>query len=385
MPDSVYIHIPFCEHICHYCDFTKFFYKENQTDAYLEALANEIGINVAEPKKYVKTIYIGGGTPTVLTLAQLEKLMSMINEAFDVTHAEEFTIEANPGDIDTEKIKLLKEWGVNRVSLGVQVFDNDMLKELGRAHKVKDVYTTVSRLQQNGIENISIDLIYALPNQTPNHFRKTVEEAVAFDLPHYSTYSLQIEPKTVFYQRHKKGILNKPPEEEEVEMFHILKDTMAQNRLNRYEVSNFSKPGFESKHNLTYWNNDYYYGFGAGASGYLPGRRTNNLKPLPAYIKQANLDGKPLLQAEEIGLKEAVEEEFFLGLRKMEGVNKAQFKERYGFSHDLVYSNAIDVLKQKGWLAEDEAWIRLTEEGLLFGNSVFAHFLIEEADLKHVR
>ncbi|MEN1969347.1 radical SAM family heme chaperone HemW [Lentibacillus sp. N15] len=382
---SVYIHIPFCQQICHYCDFTKFFYNENQANQYLEALANEINVQVPGKHNPVKTIFIGGGTPTALNLQQLRKLLGLVNEKFDVANCEEFTIEANPGDFDTEKIKLLRDYGVQRVSLGVQVFDDNMLVEIGRLHKVSDVYQTIDLLHQHGFANISIDLIYALPTQTLEDFRHTLDEAVQFQLPHYSTYALQIEPKTVFYQRYHKGKLHRPPQETEVAMYELLRQTMQQNGLVQYEISNFAKPGFESQHNLTYWNNNYYYGFGAGAHGYLPGKRTGNIRPLPAYVKQALLDGKPILNTETIGIKEQIEEEMFLGLRKLAGVSKQIFQEKFGFPLDTLYQSEMTLLKQKGWLHDDGYVVRLTDQGLLFGNEVFEKFLLEDDDLVLLR
>ncbi|MFD2046117.1 radical SAM family heme chaperone HemW [Ornithinibacillus salinisoli] len=384
MIKSVYIHIPFCQQICHYCDFTKFFYNEQLADEYMEALRQEINTNVSGTNNKVRTIFIGGGTPTALNLKQLRSLLEVVNEKFDVSQCEEFTIEANPGDFDEEKVKLLKSYGVNRISLGVQVFDNNMLEELGRIHKVKDVYQTIDLLKQYGFENISIDLIYSLPNQTVEGFQKTVEEALSFQLPHYSSYSLQIEPKTIFYNRFKKGKLHRPAQEEEVLMYEVLKKSMIENGLNQYEISNFAKEGYESKHNLTYWNNDYYYGFGAGASGYLPGKRTINIRPLPAYVKQAMKDGKPVLHADEIGLKERIEEELFLGLRKLKGINKENFERKYGFSYDKLYRDKISLLSHKGWIKEKDGYLRLTEEGVLLGNNVFEYFLLEDSELEHV-
>lgn len=382
---SVYIHIPFCQQICHYCDFTKFFYNEQQADNYLEALTNEINTNITGKHNQVRTIFIGGGTPTALNINQLRTLMELINEKFDVARCEEFTIEANPGDFDSEKIKLLRYYGVSRVSLGVQVFDDDMLEEIGRLHKVKDVYQTIDQLQQQNFSNISIDLIYALPNQTLEHFKKTLDEAIQFQLPHYSTYALQIEPKTIFYQRYNKGKLHRPPQETEVAMYDLLRQTMQKQGVLQYEISNFAKPGYESRHNLTYWSNDYYYGFGAGAHGYLPGRRTGNIRPLPAYVKQAMKDGKPILSTEIIGEKEQIEEEMFLGLRKLAGVSKIDFREKFGFSPDALYRSEIDLLSAKGWLQDTGEVLHLTEDGLLFGNEVFEKFLLEDEDLVHLR
>lgn len=384
MIPSVYIHIPFCHHICHYCDFTKFFYNEGLADDYLTALKNEISVNVPGSNYHVKTIFIGGGTPSALTVGQLRELMDAIHDTFAVDACEEFSMEANPGDLTEEKMELIRSYGVNRISLGVQVLDNAMLRELGRAHQVKDVYETVNNLTKHGFTNISMDMIYALPKQTVSHFSETLREALSFQLPHYSAYALQIEPKTIFYNRFRKGQLHRPEQEEEVAMYHELIAKMDAHGISQYEISNFAKPGYESKHNLTYWNNDYYYGFGAGASGYLPGKRTINMKPLPAYIKQANLDGKPVLKTDKIGKKERVEEEMFLGMRKTAGIDLHAFANRYGFSVMDLYEEEIAFLKSKGWIRINSDFIRLTKEGMLFGNDVFEQFLLEDEELERV-
>lgn len=375
---SVYIHIPFCEQICHYCDFTKFFFNEKLATEYIEALANEINTNVLGEKNKIKTIFIGGGTPTALTLSQLTSLLKIIDTKFDVSSCEEYTIEANPGDFDEQKIQLLAAYGVNRISLGVQVFDDQKLEELGRLHKIKDVYQTVDRLKQHGFSNISLDLIYALPNQTVDQFKGSLEEAMSFGLPHLSTYALQIEPKTVFYQKHKKGKLHRPAQEEEVDMYHLLRETTKAYGIEQYEISNFAKPGYESKHNLTYWGNEYYYGFGAGAYGYLPGKRYGNIKPLPAYTKQAMNDGHPILHVDTITRKERIEEEMFLGLRRTKGVSKKHFQNKFGIVPADLYSKSIEELIRRDWLAEDKESLRLTDDGLLLANEVFERFLLDD-------
>ncbi|MFG6148465.1 radical SAM family heme chaperone HemW [Halobacillus sp. B23F22_1] len=374
---SAYIHIPFCQQICHYCDFTKFFYNERLADEYLEALEKEIHTYVPLEKARVQTIFVGGGTPTALNAQQLEKLLKMINEHFDISQCAEYTFEANPGDLDLDKVKLLKAYGVNRISLGVQVFDDVMLEKIGRVHQVKDVYTNVGRLINEGLTNISIDLMYALPGQSVKDFEATIDEALQFNLPHYSSYSLQIEPKTIFYQRYKKGKLIKPPEEEEAEMYELLQTKLAAQGVCQYEISNFAKPGYESQHNLTYWNNEHYFGIGAGAHGYLPGVRTINIRPLPAYVKQAMSNGKPILHKETVGTKEQMEEEMFLGLRKVEGVSTGRFEEKYGCTIESVFKDAVPYLKQRGLLKEGNGNVFLTERGRLLGNEVFQEFLLE--------
>ena len=378
MISSAYIHIPFCNYICHYCDFTKFFYNRELADQYLKALENEIVHAVGKNRQSIRTIYVGGGTPTALSYEQLEILLKVIADSFDVMNCEEYTFEANPGEFDERKLALLKYYGVNRISFGVQVFDDEMLKKLGRNHTVADVYENLRHFEKEDFTNVSVDLMYGLPGQTYEQFESTLNEAISLDLPHYSSYSLQIEPKTVFYMRHKKGKITKPVEDEEAAMFELLKNSMESNGVYQYEISNFAKPGFESKHNLTYWNNDYYYGFGAGAHGYLPGKRTVNLKPLNHYNKKALEDGWPRLHEETVEKRDAIEEQMFLGLRKTAGVSKAEFEKRFGLSINSLYHEELDYLKRKQWIEENEERIRLTKDGLLFGNVVFQEFLLDE-------
>jgi len=319
---------------------------------------------------------------TALNTEQLTFLLELIHKKFDVASLEEFTIEVNPGDIDDEKAKLLKAYGVNRISFGVQVMDDKMLEQLGRVHRVEDVYHTVDLFTKNNFTNISLDLIYSLPHQTVEQFERSLEEALSFKLPHYATYSLQIEPRTVFYQRHKKGQLHRPKEDDEVKMYEILQESMRKNGVEQYEISNFAKPDYESKHNLAYWNNDFYYGFGAGASGYLPGERITNLRPLPAYLKQAKEDGKPILQTEEITLKEQIEEEMFLGLRKIKGYRKGDFEKKYGFPLQQLFDGQLAKLKKNGLIEETDELLKLTDRGMLLDNLVSEAFILDDNQLE---
>ena len=351
-------------------------------DEYLIALEKEISTAIQEHGKEMKTIFVGGGTPTALNNRQLLKLVNMIAYYFDIAKVEEYTFEANPGDLTKEKIDILVSHGVNRISMGVQDFNDDMLEQLGRLHRVKDVYQNVNDLQNAGLTNISIDLMYSLPDQSLEHFSKSLEEALSFRLPHYSAYSLQIEPKTVFYQRYKKGTLTKPPEEDEAEMYELLRKRMRQEGNDQYEISNFAKKGYESKHNLTYWNNEYYYGFGAGASGYIPGYRTMNIRPFPAYVKEAQESGQPVLYKDEITVKEKMEEEMFLGLRKHEGVSLDNFKSKYQIEPMVIYEDTFDKLSKRGWIELRNNYVRLTEEGKPFGNEVFQEFLLDDDQIK---
>jgi len=278
----------------------------------------------------------------------------------------------------------LQAYGVNRISFGVQVMDDKMLEQLGRIHRLKDIYQTVDIFKRNNFSNISLDLIYSLPHQTVKQFKKSLDEALAFHLPHYSTYSLQIEPQTVFYHRHKKGQLHRPKEDEEVKMYEILVDSMRLNGIEQYEISNFSKPGYESKHNLAYWDNDYFYGFGAGASGYLPGKRKLNVKPLATYMNKAEANEKPVYQIDEITLVEQIEEEMMLGLRKIKGYDITQFEKKFGFSLLQLYRDQLNELKKNRLILQTDQILKLTEKGKLLGNLVFREFILEPHQIEQI-
>src|SRR5699024_5954037 len=238
-------------------------------------------------------------------------------------------------------------------------------------------YQTVDIFKRNNFSNISLDLIYSLPHQTVKQFKKSLDEALAFHLPHYSTYSLQIEPQTVFYHRHKKGQLHRPKEDEEVKMYEILVDSMRLNGIEQYEISNFAKPGYESKHNLAYWDNDYFYGFGAGASGYFPGKRIMNVKPLATYMNKAEANEKPVYQIDEITLVEQIEEEMMLGLRKIKGYDITQFEKKFGFSLLQLYRDQLNELKKNRLILQTDQILKLTEKGKLLGDLVFQEFILE--------
>jgi oxygen-independent coproporphyrinogen-3 oxidase len=375
---SVYIHIPFCLQMCYYCNFVKYFYKEHLADDYLDALDREMKTYLPAGRRSTQTIYIGGGTPSALSTKQLQKLLKILHERFDIGSCEEFTIEVNPGDLTEEKASLLKTYGVNRISFGVQVMDDVMLKQLGRRHRVRDVYHTVDILTRNNFTNVSLDLIYALPNQSVDQFKVSLDRALALDLPHYATYGLQIERDTVFYQRHKKGKLHRPAEEEEINMYEILRRTMEKNGLSQYEISNFARSGYESKHNLNYWNNGYYYGFGAGAHGYLPKERFANIRSLPRYIEAALKDERPVEEIDPITMKEQIEEEMLLGLRRIQGLSKRHFKNKFNLSIEQIYSEELNQLTSNGWIDCDGDVIRLTEKGLLLANPVFEEFILDD-------
>ena len=370
---SAYVHIPFCTQICYYCDFSKVFIKNQPVDAYLEHL-------IQETRSYeigkLRTLYIGGGTPTALSAQQLAYLLTELPKVMDLSEVEEFTIEANPGDLDTDKIAVLKDSQVNRVSLGVQTFDNKMLKKIGRSHQEQDIYDNIRHLKQAGFDNISIDLIYALPGQTMDQVKENVAKAIDLDIPHMSLYSLILENHTVFMNRMRRGKLPLPKEELEAEMFEYIIEELEKGGFEHYEISNFSKPGFESRHNLVYWDNAEYYGLGAGASGYVDGIRYKNHGPIRHYLEAVEA-GKARITEEYLTLEEKMEEELFLGLRKKTGVSKARFEEKFGVSFDQRYGQVVASLTEQGLLVPDDKQVRMTKRGLFLGDTVAEKFILE--------
>ncbi|MGT2957870.1 coproporphyrinogen III oxidase [Streptococcus bovimastitidis] len=372
-PSSAYVHIPFCTQICYYCDFSKVFIKNQPVDAYLQALIAEFR---SYDIKQLKTLYIGGGTPTAITAQQLDYLLTELTRGLDLSVLEEFTIEANPGDLDAEKVAVLKNSAVNRISLGVQTFNDKHLKQIGRSHNEAQIYETIDSLKAAGFHNISIDLIYALPGQTLDQVKENVAKALALDIPHLSLYSLILEHHTVFMNKMRRGKLNLPTEDLEAEMFEYIITEMEANGFEHYEISNFGKPGFFSQHNLMYWDNDEYYGCGAGASGYLDGVRYRNRVPIQHYLK-AVAEGNARLTEEVLTMEEMMEEELFLGLRKKTGVSIPQFEAKFPYSFEERYGQIVKELVADGLLVDDPQIVRMTKRGLFLGDSVAEKFILQ--------
>lgn len=372
-PTSAYVHIPFCTQICYYCDFSKVFIKNQPVDSYLEHLLQEFH---SYDIQKLRTLYIGGGTPTALSASQLEVLLEGLTKNLDLSVLEELTIEANPGDLDADKIAVLQNSAVNRVSLGVQTFDDKMLKKIGRSHTEKDIYENIDRLKLAGFDNISIDLIYALPGQTMEQVKDNVAKAIALDIPHMSLYSLILENHTVFMNRMRRGKLPLPKEELEAEMFDYIIAELEIAGFEHYEISNFSKPGFESRHNLMYWDNAEYYGIGAGASGYVDGVRYKNHGPIRHYLKAVE-EGSARINEEHLSQREQMEEEMFLGLRKKSGVSMARFEEKFERSFQELYGDIVKDLIQQGLMQLEGDRVRMTKRGLFLGDTVAERFILE--------
>ena len=367
---AAYVHIPFCSHICYYCDFAKVLMTGQPVEAYIDELLKEYdsyGISS------LQTLYIGGGTPSVLPADQLEKLLTHLTKNLDLEELEEFTVEANPSDLTDEVLTVLAQSPVNRISLGVQSFDDKLLKKIGRAHTEAQVYSSIERLRAAGFENITIDLIYGLPNQTMEMVERDVQKFLELDLPHVALYSLILEDHTVFMNRQRRGRLRLPSDDRNADMYEYIIETLTSKGYSHYEVSNFGKVGYESKHNMTYWDNAEYYGVGAGASGYLDGIRYKNHGPVHHYLREEN----KRVNEEVLTRKQMIEEEMFLGLRKKNGVSIERFQKKFGQTLEEVYGPVIAKLKIQKMLFDADGRIRMTEKGFELGNEVFEQFLLD--------
>ena len=381
MARGVYIHIPFCHQICNYCDFNKFYFKNQPVDEYIEALGKEMALATQKyPDNFrnIETIFLGGGTPTALSPEQLDKLLTYIHTYIPMKSVTEFTSEANPDELSAAKLRVLFDGGVNRLSMGVQSFDQGLLQKIGRTHSNDHVYETIALARKIGFQNISIDLMYGLPGQTMAQWKDSLDKAFALDLPHFSAYSLIVEPKTIFYNQYTKGKLYLPTEDLEADMYDVLMQQMALHGLQQYEISNFAKPGFHSEHNKIYWDNDEYAGFGAGAHGYLKGIRYSNHGPLRKYMDAVFVNDLPIVHEHEVSQAEKREEQMFLGLRKTAGVMHTIYEEKFKTPMATHYEAVIKDLVSKDLLEQDKVGVRLTRKGRFVGNEVFQQFLLED-------
>ncbi|MBZ5201284.1 oxygen-independent coproporphyrinogen III oxidase [Planomicrobium chinense] len=378
MVKGLYIHIPFCHQICHYCDFNKVFFKDQPVDGYIDSVGKELALWKQEGAldQPLETIFLGGGTPTSLTPAQLQKLLGYIHQYVPMADNLEWTSEANPDELTKEKMQVLFDGGVNRLSMGVQSFDEDLLKRLGRTHSNGDVERAVAEAKEVGFTNLSFDLMYGLPGQTMAQWEETLERAFGFGLPHFSAYSLIIEPKTVFYNLMTKGKLNTVTEDLEADMYEKLMAEMEQRGLKQYEISNFGRTGFESRHNLLYWDNAEYIGVGAGAHGYVNGVRYSNHGPLKKYMAPLEEGVRPILNTHEVPVNEKMEEEMFLGLRKTAGVSISGFQEKFQQSLEEVYGAILEKEVANQHLQIEDGRVKLTKQGRFVGNEVFEQFLL---------
>ena len=376
---GIYIHIPFCKQKCFYCDFPSFAGRERLIDSYLTELSREMELTALkygqDGKMAPYTVYIGGGTPSLLDTAQLARLFSAANEHIRFDQVAEFTIEANPGTLTKDKLRLMKESGVNRISIGVQSFDDNCLKKMGRIHRAGDAIECIKLAQSLGFYNISLDLMYGLPGQNMDTLKQSIEQAIALQVQHISVYGLQLEDGTVFARQQAMGKLQLPTDELVENMYDYIAATLPAGGYNRYEISNYALSGYESKHNSLYWQDVPYLGFGAGAHAYWQGNRYENPTNIDAYMAMVRR-GEILSNIEEKVDEKAHMEEFcFLGLRMTKGIDKEKFRETFNKDIYAVFGDGIKEMMDKGFLQEKDGALSLTTIGMKYGNIVFGSFI----------
>ncbi|MCI8404384.1 MAG: radical SAM family heme chaperone HemW [Clostridia bacterium] len=364
---GLYIHIPFCRHKCRYCDFVSFEGCESYVEGYLASLRREAELYRNEK---IDTIFIGGGTPSYLCATHLNNLAGMCFDMFDVAEKYEFTIEVNPGTLSDEKITAMLEGGVNRVSVGVQSFNDDELKAVGRIHSAELAYNTICHLKKMGFSNISIDLMTALPQQTKETLKSTLNIAVSLPVNHISAYSLIIEENTPLGLEYAQGKLRLPDEDEDREMYEYTVEFLDRHGFAQYEISNFARGGFECRHNIKYWTGERYIGIGVAAHSYTGSERLYNTSDLKKYL--AGDMGKETVYLKE---KDQISEFIITGLRMNAGISAAEFCDRFGRDIKEIYPKEIEKFIRYGLLRYEKGRYFLTLKGINLSNAVLCEFV----------
>ena len=374
---GLYLHFPFCISKCPYCDFNSYQLKEdNQISSYISAIYKEItAYSQKLEKSNIKTIYLGGGTPTILSGVQIYNILEFCKDKFAIDKNAEITIEANPGTLDGEKINLLIESGINRLSLGAQSFNNLFLKKLGRIHNTQEIIDSYYLAREKGFNNINIDIMFALPDQTTEDLQDTLKKAVSLKPDHLSLYNLTIKPGTEYYKKYKRGKLKLPTEDEEFDMYNWAIIFLEENGFEHYEIANFARSHKRSMHNLIYWQNKPYLGIGAGAFSFIRGYRYMNYENPARYIKEAMSGKLPIDNGERLSLRKRMIETIILGLRTKDGVSYKKFRTRFKVDINDTFHKQIKKLVNLGLLQKDDCKIKLTKKGIFLANTVFREFI----------
>ena len=376
-PRAIYVHVPFCLHRCGYCDFTLVAQKDDLIPSYLQAIRNELAMQTDVTE--VDTIFIGGGTPTHLSIDQLQQLIAAIREKFVLAENGEFSLEGNPDGLTDQMLHALAELGVNRLSLGVQSFDPDILKTLERHHSPDDAIDVVQRAAAI-IDNVSLDLIFGVPGQTLDAWNDSLCIADTLPLRHVSTYGLTFEKGTDFFRRQNSGHLSAVPDELEREMYALAMQRLTDQQpgslnFQHYEISNFAEPGFECRHNIVYWAAQEYFAFGPGAARYINGQRSTNARSVTRWVKSW-LQNQPALQdSETLDAAAKIKEAVFLGLRRIGGIDIQLFETVHGVDVRAEFCEAVNSNIGNGLLEISGGMLRLTSEGRFLADSVVVDFL----------
>jgi oxygen-independent coproporphyrinogen-3 oxidase len=365
-------------HKCGYCDFNSHNIDVDEMSAYVSALTKEMRhtANLMQTtKRPVETIFLGGGTPTTLPIPLLEKIFAACADCFQLDPTAEITIEANPATIETGFLEELRNLGPNRISIGVQSFDPDELKFLERVHSVDEVYSTIDLARSARFDNLSLDLIFALPGQSLERWQSHLETAIGQNPDHISTYNLTIEAGTAFHKLQSRGKLTMPEDDFQLEHYKKSIETLGQAGYAQYEISNFCQPGKECKHNLVYWENREYMGLGAGASSYLNGVRRKNCNLPAKYIREIDASGSAIEFEETLEAQKTMEETLMLGLRLIKGISIDQFETRFETSFAKLYGKVINSLLEKNLITLDKQRLALSSKGLFLADSVIIEFM----------
>ena len=377
---GLYIHIPFCVSKCNYCDFNSYKMDQNLKTRYLEDLKIEMDFYKNELQednniKEITSIFIGGGTPSILTSNEIKELMLSIKERFNIKQDAEITMECNPGTLTIDKLKVMKESGINRLSIGLQAVQNYHLNAIGRIHTYEVFERNYKEASNVGFKNINIDLMYALPNQKLEEWKESLQKIVALNPTHISAYSLILEEGTKLYDMYQNNEFEVIDEDTDIEMYNYTINYLKENGYNQYEISNYSKDGYECKHNIVYWNCDNYIGVGAGASGFIGDIRYSNVEGLDEYHNKILSNEKPIENIEVLSIDDKIQEKIFMGLRMNNGIKFIDFKKQFDIDFEEKYKEKIKVLEENKLINKDEFGIRLTQKGREISNSVFIEFL----------
>ncbi len=369
---SLYIHIPFCVRKCLYCDFPSFALPESCYEDYVKVLCREIEEYAADFRGMkVRTIFFGGGTPSVLPPRLLGRIMDTIMSKFDVDSDAEISVETNPGTLDMKKLTEMKSMYFNRLSMGLQAWQDRLLKKIGRIHTADVFETNYLQARDAGFKNINVDLMFALPTQSLDDWQETLEKIIRLAPEHISAYSLIIEEGTPFFDMYERGVIKETDEGLDRNMYYLAKEMLSDKGYGRYEISNFAKSGYECRHNIVYWRTEEYRGFGLGAHSYVNGERFHNTCDFKRYTAFEGLN-----EEREILTEEEKQEEFmFMGLRMAEGVSENVFKERFSKSIYDVYGGEIRELTREKLLIPDKGRLYLSDRGIDVSNQVFEKFI----------
>ena len=371
---SVYIHIPFCESRCHYCDFCSSLLNEENVKKYFEYLKKEINLQEEFLKdKIIDTIFIGGGTPSSVDSKYIKEIMEKLSN-FQFSKNIEITIESNPNSLTREKAEAYFSSGINRISIGAQSFNDDILKRIGRIHKSTDIYKAIENAKSAGFYNINLDLMLALPDQKFSDIKKSLEEIKKLDLPHISYYSLILEENTKLFLEHEKSPLSFPTEDEDRKMYHYVVSELEKNGLKQYEISNFAKKGFECRHNMTYWKLRDYISFGLSASSNIDNKRYTNYYSFKNYYKALDREENPIAFSENLTKTDRMNEFIMMGLRLNSGVDLIEFEEKFEEDFLKTYEREIEKNIKSNLILLDGNKIRLTDIGRDLSNQVELDF-----------